>query len=141
MASFSNSVTHTLTPILPTFPSLFFSSFPNHPMDNLAPQFTCEDCGRPFSRKMALCGHMRTHPRHPGERRRVREPMQFVMVAQENARPAVIFDLNGPPDLMEDQENGGLPDLNVVPAVMVEAQGNGRVPDLNMLPEPEDDQV
>ena len=42
---------------------------------------------------------------------------------------------------MEDQENGGLPDLNVVPAVMVEAQGNGRVPDLNMLPEPEDDQV
>ena len=61
--------------------------------------------------------------------------------AQGNARPAVIFDLNGPPVLMEDQENGGLPDLNVVPAVMVEAQGNGRVPDLNMLPEPEDDQV
>ena len=97
---------------------------------------------------MALCGHMRIHPRRPGERRRVRERMQFVMVvqavvmvAQENARPAVIFDLNGPPDLMEDQEKGGLPDLNVVPAVMVEAQGNGRVPDLNMLPEPEDDQV
>ena len=90
---------------------------------------------------MALCGHMRIHPRHPGERRRVRERMQIVMVAQENARPAVIFDLNGPPDLMEDQENGGLPDLNVVPAVMVEAQWNGRVPDLNMLPEPEDDRV
>ena len=70
------------------------------------------------------------------------EQMQFAMVAQqENARPAARFDLNEPPDLMEDQENGGLPDLNVVPAVMGEAQGNGRVPDLNMLPEPEDDQV
>ena len=98
---------------------------------------------------MALCGHMRIHPRRPGERRRVRrERMQFVMVvqadvmvAQENARPAAIFDLNETPDLMEDQENGGLPYLNVVPAVMVEAQWNGRVPDLNMLPEPEDDQV
>ena len=55
--------------------------------------------------------------------------------------PAAIFDLNETPDLMEDQENGGLPDLNVVPAVMVEAQGNGRVPDLNKLPEPEDNQV
>ena len=149
MASVSNSVTHTLTPILPAFLSLFFSSFPNHPMDNLAPQFTCEDCGRPFSSIMALCGHMRIHPRRPGQRRRrVRERMQFVMVvqavvmvAQENARPAAIFDLNETPDLMEEQENGGLPDLNVVPAVMVEAQGNGRVPDLNMLPEPEDDQV
>ena len=112
---------------------------------------------------MALCGHMRIHPRRPGQRRRihprrpgqrrrihprrpgqrrrVRERMHFVMVAQENARPAAIFDLNEPPALMEDQENGGLPYLNVVPAVMVEAQGNGRVPDLNMLPEPEDDQV
>ena len=68
-------------------------------------------------------------------------PRAVVMVAQENARPAVIFDLNETPDLMEDQENGGLPDLYVVPAVMVEAQWNGRVPDLNMLLEPEDDQV
>ena len=42
---------------------------------------------------------------------------------------------------MEDQENGGLPYLNVVPAVLVEAQGKGRVPDLNKLPEPEDNQV
>ena len=93
---------------------------------------------------MALCGHMRTHPRRPGQRRRVRERMQFVMVVQAVvmvARPAAIFDLNETPDLMEDQENGGLPDLYVVPAVMVEAQWNGRVPDLNMLPEPEDDQV
>ena len=142
MASFSNSVTHTLTPILPTVPSLFFSSFPNHPMDNPAPQFTCEVCEKPFPRKMAVCGHMRIHPKRPGEHRRVRKQMQFPMEAQqENARPAARFDLNEPPDLMEEQENGGLPDLNVVPAVMGEAQGNGRVPDLNMLPEPEDDQV
>ena len=63
------------------------------------------------------------------------------MVAQENARPAAIFDLNETPNLMEDQENGGLPYLNVVPAVTVKAQGNGRVPDLNKLLEPEDDQV
>ena len=97
---------------------------------------------------MALCGHMKIHPRRPGQRRRVRERMHFVMevqavvmVAQKSARPAAIFDLNEPPALMEDQENGGLPDLNVVPAVMAEAQGYARVPDLNMLPEPEDDQV
>ena len=42
---------------------------------------------------------------------------------------------------MKDQENGGIPYLNVVPAVMVEAQGNGRVPYLNKLPKPEDNQV
>ena len=42
---------------------------------------------------------------------------------------------------MKDQENGRLPYLNVVPAVMVDAQGNGCVPDLNKLPEPEDNQV
>ena len=68
-------------------------------------------------------------------------PRAVVTVAQENARPAAIFDLNETPNLMEDQENGGLPYLNVVPAVTVKAQGNGRVPDLNKLPEPEDNQV
>ena len=89
----------------------------------------------------ARCGHMRKYSKLPRQPRCVREPRAVVMVAQENARPAAIFDLNETPDLMEEQENGGLPDLNVVPAVMVEAQGNGRVPDLNMLPVAEDDQV
>ena len=129
-------------------------------MDNLSPQNTCKHCGKTFSSVRARCGHTRIH--FPPC---VREPRAVVMVAQENApragvmvaqesvpraavllarenaSPAAIFDLNETPDLMEEQENGGLPDLNVVPAVMVEAQGNGRVPDLNMLPEPEDDQV
>nr|POF08537.1 hypothetical protein CFP56_34613 [Quercus suber] len=113
-------------------------------MDNLAPQYTCEHCGRPFSSMRARCGHMRKHPKRQRLLQMVAQenaPRVVVMVAQENARPAAIFDLNETPGLMEDQENGGLPDFNVVPAVMVEAQGNGRVPDLNMLPEPEDDQV
>ena len=117
-------------------------------MENLSPRYTCKHCGKTFSSVRARCGHTRIHfPPCVREPRAVvmvaqeNAPRAGVMVAQENAHPAAIFDLNETPDLMEDQENGGLPDLNVVPAVMVEAQGNGRVPDLNMLPEPEDDQV
>nr|POF20788.1 hypothetical protein CFP56_74686 [Quercus suber] len=110
-------------------------------MENLSPQNTCKHCGKTFSSIRARCGHMRMHPKRPRLLRCVREPRAVVMVAQENARPAALFDLNETPVLMEDQENGGLPDFNVVPAVMVEAQWNGRVPDLNKLPEPEDNQV
>ena len=104
-------------------------------MDNLS----CKYCGKKFPSVRARCGHTRIH--FPPCVAQESVPWAAVLVALGNARPAAIFDLNGPPNLMEHQENGSLPDLNVVPAVMGEAQGNGRVPDLNMLPEPEDDQV
>ena len=125
-------------------------------MDNLS----CKHCGKTFSSVRARCGHTRIHfPPCVREPRAVvmvaqenapragvmvaqeSVPRAAVLVAQENAPRAAIFDLNETPARMEDQENGGLPDLNLVPAVIVEAQGNGLVPDLNKLPESEDDQV
>ena len=46
----SQSHTHTLRKaIFLAFLSLFLSSFPHYPIDNLSPQNTCEHCGKPFS--------------------------------------------------------------------------------------------
>ena len=108
-------------------------------MDNLPPQYTCEHCRKPFSKKKALYGHKKIHSNRPRQPRRVREPMMpVVLVAQESAPMAVemVAQESAPrAAVMVAQENAR------PAAVMVEAQGNFRVPDLNLPAEPEDNQV